>query len=69
MQAAMEANSEGELNYFIFTMFKHYIRKVGRNYATLNGLMGIFECCKAEFYRRIVAPYEDTKIHENGDVL
>ena len=22
-----------------------------------------------EFYRRVVAPYEDTKIKENGDVL
>lgn len=26
------------------------------------------ECAKLEFYRRILAPYEDKKIEENGDV-
>jgi len=26
------------------------------------------ECAKLEFYRRYVAPYEDKKIEENGDV-
>ena len=30
--------------------------------------MGVLECCKLEFYRRVAAPYEDIKIEENGDV-
>jgi len=29
---------------------------------------GVLECAKLELYRRIAAPYEDTKIEENGDV-
>lgn len=27
-----------------------------------------FECAKLEFYVRIVRPYEDQKLHDNGDV-
>lgn len=35
----------------------------------VSDLLGVFECVKLEFYRRIVAPYEDAKIAENGDVF
>lgn len=31
-------------------------------------VLGMLECCKMELYRRHVAPYEDEKIIENGDV-
>lgn len=31
-------------------------------------LVGCIGCAKAEFYRRVVAPYEDKNIEENGDV-
>jgi hypothetical protein len=33
-----------------------------------NDVIGALECCKLELYRRMVAPYENTKIKENGDV-
>lgn len=39
-----------------------------RNYADLNAAIGVLECIKLELYRRVVAPYEDTKIIQNGDV-
>lgn len=68
-QAAYEAKTEGELNYFIFTLLIHYLRDAGKNYAVLNGLIGVLTCCRDEFYRRVVAPYEDQKCSENGDVL
>lgn len=29
---------------------------------------GAFECAKLELYIRIIRPYEDQKIHDNGDV-
>lgn len=29
--------------------------------------LGALECCKLEFYRRVAAPYEDSKIKSNGD--
>ena len=37
-------------------------------YAVYNRAMGVFDCAAREFYRRVVAPYEDKKIMENGDV-
>jgi hypothetical protein len=37
-------------------------------YFNLNRAVGVLECCKLEFYRRVAAPYEDTKIQQNGDV-
>jgi hypothetical protein len=54
----------GELNYFIFKLAKGYIH----NYTTAKEFIGELECAKQEIYRRIVAPYEDEKIKENGDV-
>ena len=38
------------------------------NYERFNALIGVLECAKLELYRRAVAPYEDKKIAENGDV-
>jgi hypothetical protein len=31
-------------------------------------VIGALENCKMELYRRKIAPYEDIKIEENGDV-
>ena len=65
-----ETNIEnaGELNYFISTLVNWYINERGKNYSTLNEVIGVLECAKLELYRRVVSPYEDTKIQENGDV-
>lgn len=59
----------GELNYFITKLCQHYVADHGLNYQTLNDITGALENCKLEFYRRLTAPYEDTKIKENGDVF
>jgi len=32
-------------------------------------MLGSVEAAKLEIYRRLIAPYEDTKIKENGDVF
>ena len=58
----------GELNYAISMMIKEYVGTFGLSYSTLNEVVGVLECAKLEVYRRMVAPYEDTKIEENGDV-
>lgn len=58
----------GELNYFISRIVDTYVQVKGKNYAVLNEVIGVLECVKQEYYRRIAAPYEDTKIAENGDV-
>jgi hypothetical protein len=38
------------------------------DYQKFNDAVGALECCKLELYRRMVAPYEEKKIIDNGDV-
>ncbi len=65
---ARRPESAGELNYAITTAVLDWIERQGRSYATFNAAIGALECAKLELYRRMVAPYEDTKIAANGDV-
>lgn len=62
------AVSEGDLNYIFTQAVLGYLKAHGESYATFNAVVGALESAKLEFYRRVVAPYEDTKIAENGDV-
>ena len=57
----------GDWNYVITTLIKKTIDS-NRGYSVFNEAIGTLECCKLELYRRMVAPYEDIKIQENGDV-
>lgn len=61
------AVSAGELNYSLTQICLNYLGDSPR-YQRYNEIVGALECCKLEFYRRAVAPYEDKKIKENGDV-
>ena len=58
----------GELNYAITSILHEYIYSHGKSYATFNEMIGVLECAKMELYRRKIAPYENEKIKENGDV-
>jgi len=40
----------------------------GGGYSVFNRALGVLDCAAREFYRRKVAPYEDQKMAENGDV-
>ena len=60
--------SEGDLNYIITRLVQTFVEDGDSNYAAFNSAIGLLECAKLELYRRKVAPYEDTKIEENGDV-
>jgi hypothetical protein len=59
---------EGRLNYAISSLLCLLLESQGKRYATMNGLVGVLECAKQEFYRKAVAPYEDEKIEQNGDL-
>lgn len=59
----------GELNFKLTSEILEYIDKRGPSYAVYNDVIGVLECLKLELYRRAVAPYEDSKIEENGDVF
>lgn len=58
----------GQLNYCISVLILAYLETKGMKYQTLNDIIGALEGAKAEFYRRVVIPYEDQKMKENGDI-
>jgi hypothetical protein len=58
-------NITGNLNYIITKLF---IKSKPKRYKDYNELIGVLECCKLEFYRRVIAEYEHSKKLENGDV-
>ena len=62
------AKTAGELNYELTKIVKRYLG-TDFNYQRLNDAIGALEGCKLELYRRIVAPYENKKREENGDVF
>lgn len=59
----------GQLTYVLTRsalQFKHVQGKL--QFVTVALVMGAFFCAALEFYRRVAAPYEDTKREMNGDV-
>lgn len=56
---------DGELNYVVTKLLKGIYPL---RYFHINRAIGLLECVKQEFYRRVAAPYEDKKIKESGDV-
>jgi len=58
----------GDLNYFITKICHIYLKNKGLKYQNLNEVIGVLECAKQEFYRKIASPYEDKKRDENGEV-
>lgn len=58
----------GDLNYMITMLIQDYMMEKGKSYQTINEIIGVLECAKLEFYRRVASPYEDGKRLTNGDV-
>ena len=61
-------DTAGELNYIFTRAIFAYVSQKQLSYQTINDVIGALEGAKLEFYRRVVSPYEDKKIKENGDV-
>ena len=59
----------GVLNYTITKLLPEVYTLDKVRYSDLNEIIGMFECCKHEFYRMVAAPYENLKLLENGSVL
>ncbi len=55
----------GVLNYTVSCVLNELYEL---RYSEVNEAVGVLECIKQEYYRRVAAPYEDIKIKENGDV-
>lgn len=57
----------GDLCYCVYKMMKG-LSDNDPNFKNMSSLIAEIESAKLEFYRKVVAPYEDKKIEENGDV-
>lgn len=65
--AAANIDTAGKLNYLLTMTCRTFLR--GRSgYEAFNTVVGALECAKLELYRRLIVPYEDAKIGENGDL-
>lgn len=67
-EARIQPANCGELNYAFTVLAIDYFQRTGAKYGSINDILGALEGAKLEFYRRVAAPYEDTKIAANGDV-
>ena len=67
LAAGQFPQNAGELNYMFTKLIREYWMR-NQSYQTANDIIGALEGAKLEFYRRTVAPYEDIKIAENGDL-
>lgn len=73
-QAGDIVTYDGEMNYVITRLLLSFYGGKGvlghgnRGYQAYNRAMGVLECAKQEFYRRVIVPHETAKIKENGDV-
>jgi hypothetical protein len=67
-RAAHSPETAGELNFQLTQIVQDFVHRKGLNYQTINDIVGALEGAKVEFQRRVVGPYEDTKIATNGDV-
>lgn len=65
---ATRLTSSGELNFAITRLVLEYLGGTKESYSMYNTIVGVLECVKAELYRRRIAPYEDKKRDENGEV-
>ena len=59
---------EGVMNYTITELINRGMKRDEWRYKWINRLMGVLECVKFEFYRRLVSPYEDEAIKKSGDI-
>lgn len=62
---AMGVKANGDLNYILFKYCKYNVEPGYNNY---KNFCGELRQCATEIERKILAPYEDSKIEENGDV-
>jgi len=65
----LTADGPGELNFVITTVIAAYLFGGQEpHYEDYNDVLGVLVGVILEVYRRKVAPYEDMKKEENGDV-
>jgi len=69
LEHILPPHTAGELNYCLSCICQLYLLYAGESYQTHNDIMGALSGVQQEWYRRKVAPYEEKKIKENGDIF
>ena len=57
---------DSAINYIITRIISAFYNK--SSYEIMQRGIGVLECAKQEFYRRVMIPHEEQKKEENGDV-
>lgn len=60
-----DVRADGDLNYILYAFCKRHVKPSYNNY---KNFCGELRQCATEIERRLLGPYEDIKIIENGDV-
>lgn len=60
--------TKGDLNYVICELTGQFITRTGVSYTKMSEKIDAVHDAEAELRRRLLDPYEDQKIIENGDV-
>jgi len=60
-----QVKADGDLNY---VLYKYCKESVVSSYNNYKNYIAELRQCATEIERRILAPYEDKKLEENGDV-
>jgi hypothetical protein len=76
VRTAISPRTTGELNYAITKLCHEYVaghrnifgETLSMDYDLCNSVVGVLECAKQEFYRIVVARYEDEKRKETGPI-
>ncbi len=64
-----KAGTTGELNYILSMVCVDYLsRKPRIGYKELSEVSAALADARSEFIRRVMSPFEDRKIIENGDI-
>lgn len=67
-RAMITPETPGELNFAITMLMIGYLSQKGLSYTNAQETISQANEAAAEFRRRVLAPYEDKKVAENGDV-
>ncbi len=69
-----EIRSPAELNYIVTKLchsileYKYTNHDSQLSYSDINGIIGVLESIKLEFYRSVASPYEQLKKETNGKI-
>jgi hypothetical protein len=66
LEALLKGKPPGHLTYLVYRLAKSYCPE--QRYAAMSATRACINDASAEYFRRVMAPYEDKQVEKNGDV-